>query len=207
MKKLTILLSLFLMLSGCATTNNESIKKAELQQDETVETTTIKRYEPETKKEEFYAFAFGGANTFSFDVNVEDGLKKGILKLYQYNNGTWEYHGGNEIEISNNELWITGSYGNMNDLRLAMQSKRRMGSTTLDPIENHFVPDEQGGASSDVEKISDREIDTSKEEPIFAYRLYNQDNPKQALFKHFEDISTLETDGNELYLMWTLSFE
>lgn len=209
MKKGLMLLSLCLVLVGCATYN---IPEAD-QSEEVIEKSTIEWYEPQTEKEEFFLKTMGYSsisNGFVYDIKIKEDKKTIHLKLYQYINGEWISYYKSEIEIQQYTKPIEISILGTCESRVILGMTNKNFASTYHHIDIEKNKKTYGvNYVSQVDEIGSADLDVTKETPVFAYRCYPQDKDVRPELDDFYDLDKVRSTigEDEDYWIWTISFE
>ena len=211
MKKGLMLLSLCLVLVGCATYN---IPEAD-QSEEVIEKSTIEWYEPQTEKEEFFLKTMGYSsisNGFVYDIKIKEDIKTIHLKLYQYINGEWISRYMSELDIQQYtkpiNLTILGACGSQTVLAITNENWSSTAFHTDEMIQNKNLNPEIS-YTYQADEIGTADLDVTKETPVFAYRCYPQDKDVRPELDDFYDLDKVRSTigEDEDYWIWTISFE
>lgn len=204
-----MLLSLCLVLVGCATYN---IPEAD-QSEEVIEKSTIEWYEPQTEKEEFFLKTMGYSsisNGFVYDIKIKEDKKTIHLKLYQYINGEWISYYKSEIEIQQYTKPIEISILGTCESRVILGMTNKNFASTYHHIDIEKNKKTYGvNYVSQVDEIGSADLDVTKETPVFAYRCYPQDKDVRPELDDFYDLDKVRSTigEDEDYWIWTISFE
>lgn len=211
MKKELLLLSLCLVLVGCATYN---IPEAD-QSEEVIEKSTIEWYEPQTEKEEFFLKTMGYSsisNGFVYDIKIKEDIKTIHLKLYQYINGEWISRYMSELDIQQYtkpiNLTILGACGSQTVLAITNKNWSSTAFHTDEMIQNKNLNPEIS-YTYQADEIGTADLDVTKETPVFAYRCYPQDKDVRPELDDFYNLDKVRSTigEDEDYWIWTISFE
>lgn len=211
MKKGLMLLSLCLVLVGCATYN---IPEAD-QSEEIIEKSTIEWYEPQTEKEEFFLKTMGYSsisNGFVYDIKIKEDIKTIHLKLYQYINGEWISRYMSELDIQQYtkpiNLTILGACGSQTVLAITNKNWSSTAFHTDEMIQNKNLNPEIS-YTYQADEIGTADLDVTKETPVFAYRCYPQDKDVRPELDDFYNLDNVRSTigEDEDYWIWTISFE
>lgn len=211
MKKGLMLLSLCLVLVGCATYN---IPEAD-QSEEVIEKSTIEWYEPQTEKEEFFLKTMGYSsisNGFVYDIKIKEDIKTIHLKLYQYINGEWISRYMSELDIQQYtkpiNLTILGACGSQTVLAITNKNWSSTAFHTDEMIQNKNLNPEIS-YTYQADEIGTADLDVTKETPVFAYRCYPQDKDVRPELDDFYNLDKVRSTigEDEDYWIWTISFE
>lgn len=211
MKKGLMLLSLCLVLVGCATYN---IPEAD-QSEEVIEKSTIEWYEPQTEKEEFFLKTMGYSsisNGFVYDIKIKEDIKTIHLKLYQYINGEWISRYMSELDIQQYtkpiNLTILGACGSQTVLAITNKNWSSTAFHTDEMIQNKNLNPEIS-YTYQADEIGTADLDVTKETPVFAYRCYPQDKDVRPELDDFYNLDNVRSTigEDEDYWIWTVSFE
>lgn len=211
MKKGLMLLSLCLVLVGCATYN---IPEAD-QSEEVIEKSTIEWYEPQTEKEEFFLKTMGYSsisNGFVYDIKIKEDIKTIHLKLYQYINGEWISRYMSELDIQQYtkpiNLTILGACGSQTVLAITNENWSSTAFHTDEMIQNKNLNPEIS-YTYQADEIGTADLDVTKETPVFAYRCYPQDKDVRPELDDFYNLDKVRSTigEDEDYWIWTISFE
>lgn len=206
-----MLLSLCLVLVGCATYN---IPEAD-QSEEVIEKSTIEWYEPQTEKEEFFLKTMGYSsisNGFVYDIKIKEDIKTIHLKLYQYINGEWISRYMSELDIQQYtkpiNLTILGACGSQTVLAITNKNWSSTAFHTDEMIQNKNLNPEIS-YTYQADEIGTADLDVTKETPVFAYRCYPQDKDVRPELDDFYDLDKVRSTigEDEDYWIWTISFE
>lgn len=206
-----MLLSLCLVLVGCATYN---IPEAD-QSEEVIEKSTIEWYEPQTEKEEFFLKTMGYSsisNGFVYDIKIKEDIKTIHLKLYQYINGEWISRYMSELDIQQYtkpiNLTILGACGSQTVLAITNENWSSTAFHTDEMIQNKNLNPEIS-YTYQADEIGTADLDVTKETPVFAYRCYPQDKDVRPELDDFYDLDKVRSTigEDEDYWIWTISFE
>lgn len=211
MKKELLLLSLCLVLVGCATYNVSEVDQSE----EVIEKSTIEWYEPQTEKEEFFLKTMGYSsisNGFVYDIKIKEDIKTIHLKLYQYINGEWISRYMSELDIQQYtkpiNLTILGACGSQTVLAITNENWSSTAFHTDEMIQNKNLNPEIS-YTYQADEIGTADLDVTKETPVFAYRCYPQDKDVRPELDDFYDLDNVRSTigEDEDYWIWTISFE
>ena len=211
MKKGLMLLSLCLVLVGCATYN---IPEAD-QSEEVIEKSTIEWYEPQTEKEEFFLKTMGYSsisNGFVYNIKIKEDIKTIHLKLYQYINGEWISRYMSELDIQQYtkpiNLTILGACGSQTVLAITNKNWSSTAFHTDEMIQNKNLNPEIS-YTYQADEIGTADLDVTKETPVFAYRCYPQDKDVRPELDDFYNLDKVRSTigEDEDYWIWTISFE
>lgn len=211
MKKGLMLLSLCLVLVGCATYNIPEVDQSE----EVIEKSTIEWYEPQTEKEEFFLKTMGYSsisNGFVYDIKIKEDIKTIHLKLYQYINGEWISRYMSELDIQQYtkpiNLTILGACGSQTVLAITNKNWSSTAFHTDEMIQNKNLNPEIS-YTYQADEIGTADLDVTKETPVFAYRCYPQDKDVRPELDDFYDLDNVRSTigEDEDYWIWTISFE
>lgn len=206
-----MLLSLCLVLVGCATYN---IPEAD-QSEEVIEKSTIEWYEPQTEKEEFFLKTMGYSsisNGFVYDIKIKEDIKTIHLKLYQYINGEWISRYMSELDIQQYtkpiNLTILGACGSQTVLAITNKNWSSTAFHTDEMIQNKNLNPEIS-YTYQADEIGTADLDVTKETPVFAYRCYPQDKDVRPELDDFYNLDNVRSTigEDEDYWIWTVSFE
>lgn len=206
-----MLLSLCLVLVGCATYN---IPEAD-QSEEVIEKSTIEWYEPQTEKEEFFLKTMGYSsisNGFVYDIKIKEDIKTIHLKLYQYINGEWISRYMSELDIQQYtkpiNLTILGACGSQTVLAITNENWSSTAFHTDEMIQNKNLNPEIS-YTYQADEIGTADLDVTKETPVFAYRCYPQDKDVRPELDDFYNLDKVRSTigEDEDYWIWTVSFE
>lgn len=206
-----MLLSLCLVLVGCATYN---IPEAD-QSEEVIEKSTIEWYEPQTEKEEFFLKTMGYSsisNGFVYDIKIKEDIKTIHLKLYQYINGEWISRYMSELDIQQYtkpiNLTILGACGSQTVLAITNENWSSTAFHTDEMIQNKNLNPEIS-YTYQADEIGTADLDVTKETPVFAYRCYPQDKDVRPELDDFYNLDKVRSTigEDEDYWIWTISFE
>lgn len=206
-----MLLSLCLVLVGCATYN---IPEAD-QSEEIIEKSTIEWYEPQTEKEEFFLKTMGYSsisNGFVYDIKIKEDIKTIHLKLYQYINGEWISRYMSELDIQQYtkpiNLTILGACGSQTVLAITNKNWSSTAFHTDEMIQNKNLNPEIS-YTYQADEIGTADLDVTKETPVFAYRCYPQDKDVRPELDDFYNLDNVRSTigEDEDYWIWTISFE
>lgn len=206
-----MLLSLCLVLVGCATYN---IPEAD-QSEEVIEKSTIEWYEPQTEKEEFFLKTMGYSsisNGFVYDIKIKEDIKTIHLKLYQYINGEWSSRYMSELDIQQYtkpiNLTILGACGSQTVLAITNENWSSTAFHTDERIQNKNLNPEIS-YTYQADEIGTADLDVTKETPVFAYRCYPQDKDVRPELDDFYNLDKVRSTigEDEDYWIWTISFE
>lgn len=206
-----MLLSLCLVLVGCATYN---IPEAD-QSEEVIEKSTIEWYEPQTEKEEFFLKTMGYSsisNGFVYDIKIKEDIKTIHLKLYQYINGEWISRYMSELDIQQYtkpiNLTILGACGSQTVLAITNKNWSSTAFHTDEMIQNKNLNPEIS-YTYQADEIGTTDLDVTKETPVFAYRCYPQDKDVRPELDDFYNLDKVRSTigEDEDYWIWTISFE
>lgn len=206
-----MLLSLCLVLVGCATYN---IPEAD-QSEEVIEKSTIEWYEPQTEKEEFFLKTMGYSsisNGFVYDIKIKEDIKTIHLKLYQYINGEWISRYMSELDIQQYtkpiNLTILGACGSQTVLAITNKNWSSTAFHTDEMIQNKNLNPEIS-YTYQADEIGTADLDVTKETPVFAYRCYPQDKDVRPELDDFYNLDKVRSTigEDEDYWIWTISFE
>ena len=211
MKKGLMLLSLCLVLVGCATYNTPEADQSE----EVIEKSTIEWYEPQTEKEEFFLKTMGYSsisNGFVYDIKIKEDIKTIHLKLYQYINGEWISRYMSELDIQQYtkpiNLTILGACGSQTVLAITNKNWSSTAFHTDEMIQNKNLNPEIS-YTYQADEIGTADLDITKETPVFAYRCYPQDKDVRPELDDFYNLDKVRSTigEDEDYWIWTISFE
>lgn len=211
MKKGLMLLSLCLVLVGCATYNVSEVDQSE----EVIEKSTIQWYEPQTEKEEFFLKTMGYSsisNGFVYDIKIKEDIKTIHLKLYQYINGEWSSRYMSELDIQQYtkpiNLTILGACGSKTVLAITNENWSSTAFHTDEMIQNKNLNPEIS-YTYQADEIGTADLDVTKETPVFAYRCYPQDKDVRPELDDFYNLDKVRSTigEDEDYWIWTISFE
>lgn len=211
MKKGLMLLSLCLVLVGCATYNVSEVDQSE----EVIEKSTIEWYEPQTEKEEFFLKTMGYSsisNGFVYDIKIKEDIKTIHLKLYQYINGEWSSRYMSELDIQQYtkpiNLTILGACGSQTVLAITNENWSSTAFHTDEMIQNKNLNPEIS-YTYQADEIGTADLDVTKETPVFAYRCYPQDKDVRPELDDFYNLDNVRSTigEDEDYWIWTVSFE
>ena len=211
MKKGLMLLSLCLVLVGCATYNVSEVDQSE----EVIEKSTIECYEPQTEKEEFFLKTMGYSsisNGFVYDIKIKEDIKTIHLKLYQYINGEWISRYMSELDIQQYtkpiNLTILGACGSQTVLAITNENWSSTAFHTDEMIQNKNLNPEIS-YTYQADEIGTADLDVTKETPVFAYRCYPQDKEVRPELDDFYNLDKVRSTigEDEDYWIWTISFE
>lgn len=211
MKKGLMLLSLCLVLVGCATYNIPEVDQSE----EVIEKSTIQWYEPQTEKEEFFLKTMGYSsisNGFVYDIKIKEDIKTIHLKLYQYINGDWISRYMSELDIQQYtkpiNLTILGACGSQTVLAITNENWSSTAFHTDEMIQNKNLNPEIS-YTYQADEIGTADLDVTKETPVFAYRCYPQDKDVRPELDDFYNLDKVRSTigEDEDYWVWTISFE
>ena len=211
MKKGLMLLSLCLVLVGCATYNVSEVDQSE----EVIEKSTIQWYEPQTEKEEFFLKTMGYSsisNGFVYDIKIKEDIKTIHLKLYQYINGEWSSRYMSELDIQQYtkpiNLTILGACGSQTVLAITNENWSSTAFHTDEMIQNKNLNPEIS-YTYQADEIGTADLDVTKETPVFAYRCYPQDKDVRPELDDFYNLDKVRSTigEDEDYWIWTVSFE
>lgn len=211
MKKGLMLLSLCLVLVGCATYN---IPEAD-QSEEVIEKSTIEWYEPQTEKEEFFLKTMGYSsisNGFVYDIKIKENIQTMYFKFYQYINGEWISRYMSELDIQQYtkpiNLTILGACGSQTVLAITNKNWSSTAFHTDEMIQNKNLNPEIS-YTYQADEIGTADLDVTKETPVFAYRCYPQDKDVRPELDDFYDLDKVRSTigEDEDYWIWTISFE
>lgn len=211
MKKGLMLLSLCLVLVGCATYNVSAVDKSE----DVIEKSTIEWYEPQTEKEEFFLKTMGYSsisNGFVYDIKIKEDIKTIHLKLYQYINGEWISRYMSELDIQQYtkpiNLTILGACGSQTVLAITNENWSSTAFHTDEMIQNKNLNPEIS-YTYQADEIGTADLDVTKETPVFAYRCYPQDKDVRPELDDFYNLDKVRSTigEDEDYWIWTISFE
>lgn len=211
MKKELLLLSLCLVLVGCATYNVSEVDQSE----EVIEKSTIEWYEPQTEKEEFFLKTMGYSsisNGFVYDIKIKEDIKTIHLKLYQYINGEWISRYMSELDIQQYtkpiNLTILGACGSQTVLAITNENWSSTAFHTDEMIQNKNLNPEIS-YTYQADEIGTADLDVTKETPVFAYRCYPQDKDVRPELDDFYNLDKVRSTigEDEDYWIWTISFE
>lgn len=211
MKKGLMLLSLCLVLVGCATYNIPEVDQSE----EVIEKSTIEWYEPQTEKEEFFLKTMGYSsisNGFVYDIKIKEDIKTIHLKLYQYINGEWISRYMSELDIQQYtkpiNLTILGACGSQTVLAIMNKNWSSTAFHTDEMIQNKNLNPEIS-YTYQADEIGTADLDVTKETPVFAYRCYPQDKDVRPEIDDFYNLDKVRSTigEDEDYWIWTISFE
>lgn len=211
MKKGLMLLSLCLVLVGCATYNIPEVDQSE----EVIEKSTIEWYEPQTEKEEFFLKTMGYSsisNGFVYDIKIKEDIKTIHLKLYQYINGEWISRYMSELDIQQYtkpiNLTILGACGSQTVLAITNKNWSSTAFHTDEMIQNKNLNPEIS-YTYQADEIGTADLDVTKETPVFAYRCYPQDKDVRPELDDFYNLDKVRSTigEDEDYWIWTISFE
>lgn len=206
-----MLLSLCLVLVGCATYN---IPEAD-QSEEVIEKSTIEWYEPQTEKEEFFLKTMGYSsisNGFVYNIKIKEDIKTIHLKLYQYINGEWISRYMSELDIQQYtkpiNLTILGACGSQTVLAITNKNWSSTAFHTDEMIQNKNLNPEIS-YTYQADEIGTADLDVTKETPVFAYRCYPQDKDVRPELDDFYNLDKVRSTigEDEDYWIWTISFE
>lgn len=211
MKKGLMLLSLCLVLVGCATYNIPEVDQSE----EVIEKSTIEWYVPQTEKEEFFLKTMGYSsisNGFVYDIKIKEDIKTIHLKLYQYINGEWISRYMSELDIQQYtkpiNLTILGACGSQTVLAITNKNWSSTAFHTDEMIQNKNLNPEIS-YTYQADEIGTADLDVTKETPVFAYRCYPQDKDVRPELDDFYNLDKVRSTigEDEDYWIWTISFE
>lgn len=206
-----MLLSLCLVLVGCATYNIPEVDQSE----EVIEKSTIEWYEPQTEKEEFFLKTMGYSsisNGFVYDIKIKEDIKTIHLKLYQYINGEWISRYMSELDIQQYtkpiNLTILGACGSQTVLAITNKNWSSTAFHTDETIQNKNLNPEIS-YTYQADEIGTADLDVTKETPVFAYRCYPQDKDVRPELDDFYNLDKVRSTigEDEDYWIWTISFE
>lgn len=206
-----MLLSLCLVLVGCATYNIPEVDQSE----EVIEKSTIEWYEPQTEKEEFFLKTMGYSsisNGFVYDIKIKEDIKTIHLKLYQYINGEWISRYMSELDIQQYtkpiNLTILGACGSQTVLAITNKNWSSTAFHTDEMIQNKNLNPEIS-YTYQADEIGTADLDVTKETPVFAYRCYPQDKDVRPELDDFYNLDKVRSTigEDEDYWIWTISFE
>lgn len=206
-----MLLSLCLVLVGCATYNTPEADQSE----EVIEKSTIEWYEPQTEKEEFFLKTMGYSsisNGFVYDIKIKEDIKTIHLKLYQYINGEWISRYMSELDIQQYtkpiNLTILGACGSQTVLAITNKNWSSTAFHTDEMIQNKNLNPEIS-YTYQADEIGTADLDITKETPVFAYRCYPQDKDVRPELDDFYNLDKVRSTigEDEDYWIWTISFE
>lgn len=206
-----MLLSLCLVLVGCATYNVSAVDKSE----DVIEKSTIQWYEPQTEKEEFFLKTMGYSsisNGFVYDIKIKEDIKTIHLKLYQYINGEWISRYMSELDIQQYtkpiNLTILGACGSQTVLAITNENWSSTAFHTDEMIQNKNLNPEIS-YTYQADEIGTADLDVTKETPVFAYRCYPQDKDVRPELDDFYNLDKVRSTigEDEDYWIWTISFE
>lgn len=206
-----MLLSLCLVLVGCATYNVSEVDQSE----EVIEKSTIQWYEPQTEKEEFFLKTMGYSsisNGFVYDIKIKEDIKTIHLKLYQYINGEWSSRYMSELDIQQYtkpiNLTILGACGSQTVLAITNENWSSTAFHTGEMIQNKNLNPEIS-YTYQADEIGTADLDVTKETPVFAYRCYPQDKDVRPELDDFYNLDKVRSTigEDEDYWIWTISFE